>query len=174
MAFNHQKAGVNHVPSYQMSGIPFVTSSAQNEVEGPHSNGKTVPIEVKFPFVTKFITVRNTGTAELGVGFSADGVVEPGARLASLDSDKSLDAGRNYFMIPSGSSHASFGGKDLASTIQTFEVRCTSIFFIANVAEDNDPAANGTTSFSLLAGLTTIPASNFPVLTGSNGFQGIG
>ena len=171
MSSNWQKAGANHVPAYQMSGIPFVTSSVPNEVHGPHGNGVSTPIEVKFPYVTKFITVRNTGAVELGVGFSADGVVEPGARLASEDTDKSLDAGRNYFML-SPTDDAGTAGSDIS--IQTFEVRCTSIFFLAAVDEDNDPTANGTTSFSLLAGLTTIPAGNFPILTASNGFLGVG
>ena len=32
MSFNHPKAGPNYVPAYQISGIPFVTSSIDHEV----------------------------------------------------------------------------------------------------------------------------------------------
>ena len=52
----------------------------------------------------------------------------------------------------------------------TFDVRCKSIFFLA----DN----TGTTDFSLLAGLTSITGSQFPTLTGSidgtDSFVGVG
>jgi hypothetical protein len=85
MSFNHPKAGPNYVPAYQVSGIPFVTSSVAQEVQGPHSNGVSVPASISFPYVTKFVTVRNTGTKGLRVGFSADGVVAPGERLATVD-----------------------------------------------------------------------------------------
>ena len=52
MGINWQKAGPNHVPAYQMSGIPFVTSSATTEVPRG-DNASPTPIQVDFPFVTK-------------------------------------------------------------------------------------------------------------------------
>tara|TARA_A100001011_G_C14317845_1_gene848836 strand:- start:6059 stop:6598 length:540 start_codon:yes stop_codon:yes gene_type:complete len=179
MSQSHPKAGPNFVPAYQVSGIPFVTSSASEEVPGPDSNTPgSLPVEVKFPFVTKFVTVRNTGNNELRVGFTADGVVAPGERLASADADKTLnaaDGGRNYFLIPSASSafHTP-DQRNSASTAFTFDIRCKSVFFLSNATETASPGAEQSTSFSILAGLTSIPAEHFPVLTGSNGFQGVG
>ena len=52
----------------------------------------------------------------------------------------------------------------------TYDFRCKDIFLMATGA--------GTCPFELVAGLTTIPASNFPVLTGSiagtAAFEGVG
>ena len=61
---------------------------------------------------------------------------------------------RNYFLLePSGST-----GR--------WEIRCKEVFF----------ASDGPTSagFSMIAGLTGIPRSEFPVITASNGFAGVG
>ena len=46
MSSNYNKAGVNCVPAYQMSGIPFVTSSVASEVPGPDDNSVSKPIEI--------------------------------------------------------------------------------------------------------------------------------
>ena len=159
MSTKWQSAGANHVPSYQMSGIPFVTSSAASEVFGPDANSVTIPTKVTFPYVTKFITVRNTGINELRVGFSANGVIKQGERLSDYDTNKAT-GGSNFFLVPTGSgTHGS---------VQTFEVRCKAVYFLSDTAAANDPtAAAKCTSFSLIAGLTTIPEKNFPILTGS-------
>jgi len=179
MSFNHPKAGPNLVGAYQMSGIPFVTSSVASEVPGPDDDTQSLPIKVEFPYVTKFITVRNTGINELRVGFSADGMVGPGERLGSADADKHPNGTRNYFLIPSASSTAGVAADGpvhgSAGTIQTFDVRCKEIYFLSDVPKNNTPAAAGlSTSFSLIAGLTPILASEFPALTGSSGFTGVG
>jgi hypothetical protein len=93
MSFNHPKAGANSVPAYQMSGIPFVTSSATSEVPRG-DNASPTPIQVDFPFVTKNVKVRNIGAGSLRVSFSALGGITPGqgTKGASLTS--------NYFLIP--------------------------------------------------------------------------
>lgn len=65
------KAGLHHVGSYQISGIPYVTGS----LTAPTSSG--TPIVVEFPSVTKFVTVTNgvaIGGAALRVGYSENGV----------------------------------------------------------------------------------------------------
>jgi hypothetical protein len=64
------KAGLWNASSYVVSGIPWVTSS----VVAPLSS--SVPTEISFPSVTKFITIKNisTGSEKLRVGFSANGV----------------------------------------------------------------------------------------------------
>ena len=158
MAINHPKSGPNFVPAYQVSGIPFVTSSLASEVPGPDSNSVSLPVSITFPYVTKFITVRNTGINELRVGFSPDGVVAPGERLSSIDQDKI--SGREYFLIPSASIRNDISsGPPIQNiqTVQTFEVRCKKIFFLSNAIAASDPtAAAVSTSFSLLAGLTKL------------------
>ena len=172
MAINHPKAGPNYVPAYQVSGIPYVTSSVASEVPCADTNNASLPVKVAFPYVTKFVTVRNTGINGLRVGFTPDGVIAPGERRATVDADKGLTGTRNYFLVPTGSSGAH---GDVAGSIQTFEVRCKEIHFLSNAAKNASPAAaERCTSFTLLAGLTNIQSLQFPLLTGSNGFEGVG
>jgi hypothetical protein len=67
--YYQQQAGLNSVGSYQISGIPYVTSST-----APASG--TVK-QVHFNSVSKFIVVKNaeTGsTSKIRVGFSENGV----------------------------------------------------------------------------------------------------
>ena len=59
------KADPNYVPNYQLSAIPFVTSSAGSEVK---HNATT---KLSFPFVTKYVKINNTGDAPLRVSFSS-------------------------------------------------------------------------------------------------------
>ena len=159
MSLNHTKAGPNLVPAYQMSGIPYVTGSVADEVKPPGNSNK--PIEIDFPYVTKFVTVRNIGTAPLRMAFSFSGSYRPGEntyptgvkpQAAGSFGGFTSTPGSHYFLIPTGS------GNQGHPSIQTFEVRCKKIVFQAD---------SGTAGFSLLAGLTTIPADQFPVMTGS-------
>jgi hypothetical protein len=71
------KAGLSNVGSYQVSGIPFVTSSLAPVVSDP-------PVKISFPTVTKFIIVKNVNASnkKVRVGFSSNGVV-----------------GTNYFLL---------------------------------------------------------------------------
>ena len=183
MSQNHPKAGPNFAPAYQISGIPFVTSSAPGEVKGIDSNGASPePISVKFPHVTKYVTIRNTGVNELRVGFSARGMFAPGERLpASLGgaAKPAITANdhKNYFLIPSQSATKA-QNPDTFGTIVTLDVRCKEIFFQSNGVGADGTAGAVSTDFSMLAGLTMIPSSNFPILTGSvlgtSSFEGIG
>lgn len=68
--FTYSKPGIGNVGSYQVSGIPFLTSSTAPAV------GSSVEA-VSFPQITKFITIKNTnGTdVDLRVGFSENGVI---------------------------------------------------------------------------------------------------
>ena len=87
VAYN-QQPGVGHVPSYQISGIPYTTASFTVPASG------NAPIEIAFPFVTKFVTVVNThsGTnAALRAGFSVNGI--NGA------------VNNNYFVLDNGDSY---------------------------------------------------------------------
>ena len=140
MALNHPKAGPNSIPAYQLSGVPYVTASAGNEVD-------VTPIRHDFPFVTRFFQVKNTdGAHALRVGFSANGV--------------SAAETKNYFLLAAG--------------VQTdvLELRTKTLFFRAD-------AGSAQASFEIVAGLTTIKSSEFPVLSGTVGsvtdaWEGIG
>ena len=181
MAINHPKTGPNYVPAYQVSGIPFVTASAANEVQCVSLSAAEVrdPTVVNFPYVTKFITIRNTGNNELRVGFSERGVFAPGERLpTSAGGDSGAAKGTttldtaNYFLIPTGSGGSDSNGN--AQSTQTFDIRCKKIVFLSNNAHANPKDTALSSSFTLLAGLTNIQASQFPILTGSSGFEGVG
>lgn len=65
--------GISSVGSYQMSGIPWASSS----VAPANSNDPAAALRIDFPYVTRFIVVKNTNPtgANLRVGFSANGVV---------------------------------------------------------------------------------------------------
>lgn len=145
--------GPSFVPAYQVSGVPFVTSSNGNEVS-------TTPIRVTFPFVTRFFQVTNTSSANLRIGFSAAGVNATGATSGSsgLPAHKKAADHRNYFVL--GTSGSNGGG-----TIR-LEVRCKELWFRRDGTAD--------VGFTLIAGLTGVQPSAFPVLTGSNGFEGVG
>lgn len=80
------RPGIGNASSYQVSGIPWVSSSLAVPATG------SAPLEISFPLVTKSIIVKNiaTGSVNLKVGFSAAGV----------------SAGFNYFSLSSGESFA--------------------------------------------------------------------
>ena len=57
--YRFQQPGLGKTGQYQMSCIPFVTASI------PVNKGGLAPTEVKFPFVSKFVTVINNITIYL-------------------------------------------------------------------------------------------------------------
>jgi len=82
------QAGLGSVGSYQMSGIPYVTSSLTVP-----ANNATI-LKIQFPYVAKFVTVvnENSGTSvPMRVGFSALGT--------------SGSAASNYFLLDNGESY---------------------------------------------------------------------
>ncbi len=140
MSSKWPKAGPNHVGSYQVSGIPYVTSSVPNEVLNADSDSSSdEPVCIEFPFVTKWLKIRNTGLHELRVGFSARGVFKPGeflppscgglAKPGDWPRNEGLHSSTNYFLIPTGSGAGQFG---FNGEIQEFDVRCTKVYFLSN------------------------------------------
>lgn len=97
--------GVSNVGSYQVSGIPFATSS----IAAPASSG--TPSEVSFSDVTQRIVVSNVNTASaLRVGFSSNGIKNT-----------------NYFIIPAATSTTLFPS-------QEFRVKVASVFLLSHTA----------------------------------------
>ena len=67
--FQFAKPGLNSVGQYQMSGIPYASSSIVVS--------NTAVTELEFPTITKFVTITNTHTGAskpLKVAFSSAGV----------------------------------------------------------------------------------------------------
>ena len=56
--FEKYGVGFNNVGSYQASARPFITASCDVPVSGTNMS---LAFEVKFPKVTKFVTIRNDG-----------------------------------------------------------------------------------------------------------------
>lgn len=93
MTIYNYRPGLGNVGSYQASGIPYVTSSLTVPVQSG------TPLQVSFPTVTREFTVRNDGSQEIRVGFSAAGV--------------SGSATNFYALAPSGSFSAPMKVTDL-------------------------------------------------------------
>ncbi len=76
--------GLGNVGSYQVSSIPWVTSS----IAAPESTEE--PLCIQFPSVTRFIVVKNdtASASKLRVGFSRNGIKDTG----------------NYFLLAKGES----------------------------------------------------------------------
>ena len=125
--------GISNVGSYQVSGIPFATSS----IAAPASSG--TPTQVTFPDVTQRIFVSNVNTASpLRVGFSSNGV-----------------SGTNYFIIPAATSTTNF-------PTQEFRVKVSSIFLLSNTAAPTSASvfaelSNVDTNLLLQSGPTGLP-----------------
>jgi len=68
MALNHPKTGPNHVPSYQISGVPYVTASAGDPVD------TTTAKHIVFPYATRFLIITNLSNNPMRIGFTKNGV----------------------------------------------------------------------------------------------------
>ena len=71
------EVGINHVPAYQVSGVPFASGNLD----------ATSGLQITFPYVSRWVEVVNTSNAVLKVGFSQNGL-----------------GGTNYFEVPISSS----------------------------------------------------------------------
>jgi large subunit ribosomal protein L33 len=56
--------------------------------------------------------------------------------------------------------------KNRKNTTERLELKCKEVWIRRHGSSNS--------SFSVLAGLTNVPASGFPILTGSNGVSGVG
>ena len=140
--------GPGFVPAYQVSGTPYVTSSLAAEVPQA-SAGTPVSLEINFPFVTRWVIVQNIGSNAVKMGFTKAGVNTSGPGAVSA-----------HFTIPAQGASAANAAP---ATTPRLELRCKSLHFAGH---------EGTTSVQVLAGLTGL--EEFPTLTGSDGFDGVG
>jgi hypothetical protein len=61
---NIYTAGLNNVGSYQVSGIPYLSGAIDASSGGA---------SLTFPYVTRWITITNSGSADLLYGYSENG-----------------------------------------------------------------------------------------------------
>jgi len=95
--------GLQNVGSYQVSGIPYATSS----IAAPSNAG--TPTEITFSDIAQRVFVSNINSASaLRVGFSSNGV-----------------KGTNYFIIPAASSSVVY-------PTQEFRVKVSAIYLLSN------------------------------------------
>ena len=159
MSLQYPKPNHNHAAEYQVAGIPFVTSSVYNEIQTAGSEAT----QVSFPYVTQWIMVQSTGMGGLKVGFTELGTIGPTATRP--------DVRRNFFIVASGSmANGDRAGISDTPAMPLLHVRCKEIW-IAGLPT-NDPAAGA--GFAVVAGLTNCKSDAFPILTGSDGFVGVG
>jgi len=123
------KSGVSSVGQYQMSSIPYLTSSVSVPALG------TSPLQLSFPRVAKFVTIRNviptaSAARPLRVGFSLIGT------------SGSVAGRQNYLTLTNGESY-------------TGEWRVTSVFLLCDT--DNGGLLS---SASIIAGLTSVSTSS--------------
>ena len=147
MPLNNPPMGPGDVPSYQMSAIPYVTSSAPLEVSGE-------AIKIELPNVTRFIVVSNTGNNPMKMGFTLNGVTGSGGSVSGTVHEQNADHD-NSFVVGAG------------VTTSRLEIRVKEIYFVEQIPSN-------ATSFSLIAGITPIKNTMFPTLTGSSGYIGVG
>lgn len=106
MSFNNPYyVGIANVGSYQVSGMPYATSS----IAAPAVSG--APTVVSFPWVTQRIIVRNTNSAApLRVAFSSNGA-----------------KGTNYYVIPAATSNTNYPESE-------FRVKVNAIYLLSDLA----------------------------------------
>jgi hypothetical protein len=82
MPFQYNKAGISHVGSYQVSGRPFITGSADIDNNVQH--------KIEFPAVTKSIKITSRSDVDLRIHFNdkADGGVFTGLHYVTLVDNK--------------------------------------------------------------------------------------
>ena len=100
-------AGLNHVGSYQVSSRPYVKSS----LTAPLSGAVNTALEVAFPKVTKFVTVRNDGanassSCDIRLAFATGGLDEANNNFITIAESASFSADfrvtRLYLMAGAG------------------------------------------------------------------------
>ena len=143
--------GLNNVGSYQMSGMPFVSGS----IEVPISASAAYEV-VKFPRVTKSITVRND---------NADGEVMRLAFTAGGLKDRATTGEYKRYIKLSG------------STSITLDVRCTEVYLMGDTNVNIDDSGDGPASIvvstyaTVIAALTNIYANKSPTYVGVEGID---
>ena len=90
------KSNHNHASEYQVAGIPFVKTIDTSSTD----------FVLEFPRVTQFITLRNTGSNDIKIGFSSGSGKNTGIS----------GTGTSYYILETG-------------TQSSFKIRCKEVHF---------------------------------------------
>ena len=136
--------GLGNVGSYQVSARPWVSSSIHVPYSGVVDTDDNRRV-IDFPYVTKFVTIRNDGPnvhgATMRVAFSENGL---------------RDSTNNYFILSGAESFSA-------------DFKVTRLYLMGH--DGNYEAGTTVTTASVIAGLTGIEAD---LLSGSwNGHGGV-
>ena len=138
----------NFVPEYQMSGIPHVeTRTLAARADNAAVVDDIASHKFTFESVTRWIVINNhsnNATKHLRIYFN-----ETAAKTAYSD-----DEDDHYFVI---------NGDEQT---QRLEIKCKELYLITDTANDDFEV-------SVVAGLTNVPAEDFPDQTKENGFLGV-
>ena len=102
MSINWQSSGEYNVSAYQMSAMPFVTSSVINSGEVHRYD---------FPYVTRFIDVMNISTNSsdaIAIGFTENGVNKTGNYISLFGGSSVNEEIRTTVLFVSCSAGTSF------------------------------------------------------------------
>lgn len=80
MSLNNPIPGPQYGAEFNVSAVPFVTSSVASGVK-----------RIRFSYLTKFVKVKNDTNAELHVGFTENGLTKTN-NYYSLDQNESFEA----------------------------------------------------------------------------------
>tara|TARA_Y100001938_G_scaffold151117_1_gene246211 strand:- start:2610 stop:3173 length:564 start_codon:yes stop_codon:yes gene_type:complete len=154
------RPGLHNTPSYQVSGIPFITGCLDMTLGGGTSSVANTR-EVKFPYVTKKFTIMFSASQGHP---AAAGTINTGSILRlsfRRDGDPACPhvySGHHYIDFGSGSFNQ--GDTPLKSQV-SMEVKCSEIF-VKRI--DRNAGAVG---FKVIAELTGIEPREMYTLTGS-------
>jgi len=185
MSSNWPSPGLGHASAYQVSGTPYVTSSADDECT---ASGNVV--QISFPRVTRWFQIAVSGSdatsGNLRVGFSQNGVNGLGAVTGSVPTGEIQTNGtekyvtpqpapsaadqqnthKNYFVVGPNAGGTAAGAGIVGAPSVRFELACTDLFLRSDTSA-------GACGFTIIAGLTGISRDQLS-LTGSSGYHGIG
>jgi hypothetical protein len=88
-------------------------------------------------------------------------------QVQNLDNSKNLRVGFTENGVNNSHYYLLRGGTTAPAISPVFSVKCKEMWFRGNVISDG-------IQFSVAAGLTSVMPSDFPTLTGSSGFTGVG
>ena len=145
MGYNRGQLVANHPRPNHNSAVEYQGSCIPFVTS---SDVGTDVIKVGFPRVTRFIVVSNRhGSQTLSFGFTENGTSGAKGPYSKTGTND------NFFTLAAG------------QVTERLEIKCTGIFL---------KGSGGSTTFSLLAGMTNVEPSMFLNLTGSDGWQGVG
>ena len=146
MSTSWRHNGHNFAPEYQVSGWPFVKT-----VTGVDGNAQ----KIEFPYVTRWFAVSIHAAVHRAVriGFTENGV-------------DNTSGDREYFLIETSEKDGGGGGANHSFKSNVFEIKCKEVWFRTDSGD--------ATTVSIIAGYTNVPAAGFPILSSSNGFDGVG